>query len=181
MSVKKEKIPSVKCRICGREFYTTSWLLRHGWGRHCSKRCRDAGQKTGRLVDCSYCSQKVYRTPTDFRKKSKTKTYFCNKSCQCAWKNKHLLPRKNKRKFTTFRKSWRSWCNSSIRLCGSLGEGAHPSGLPTFFLKFFKFKKKKITSNFLKDHQRRYYTSYIGRKIIPRWRLLNFLMLPMPA
>lgn len=147
MSIKKEKIPNVKCRICGREFYATSWLLRHGWGRHCSKRCRDAGQKNGHFVDCSYCGQKVYRTFTDFRKESKTKTYFCNKSCQCAWKNKHLFLGKNKRKIITLKKSWRPWCSSSIGVCGTPGAGANPVGLPTFFL---KFKKKKINPQLLK-------------------------------
>lgn len=88
--------------------------------------------------------QKKYRSLASLRSKSKTNTYFCNRSCQCAWKNKH---RKKKIKTKLLKYLRRSWCNSSIRVCGTLGEGAHPSGLPIFFL---KFKKKKSNSQSLK-------------------------------
>jgi len=144
MREKKEKIPNTRCRICGREFYAKAWLLERGWGRHCSKRCRDEGQKTGKFVVCSYCGKKVYRSITELHRASKTGTYFCNLSCQCAWKNKQ---RKSKKRYKLLKNLWRSWCNSSIRVCGTLGEGAHPSGLP---LLFQRFKKKKFNPLFLK-------------------------------
>jgi len=135
---------NVKCRVCGKEFSIRPYFSREGWGKYCSKKCKDENQKTGQYVICAYCGEKVYRTLTDLRRESKTKTYFCNKSCQCAWKNKR---RKSKNKYRLLKNLWRSWCNSSIRVCGTLGEGAHPSGLPSFFQ---RFRKKKINPPLLK-------------------------------
>lgn len=75
--------------------------------------------------------------------KSKTGTYFCNKSCQCAWKNKQ---RKGKGKFKSLKNLWRSWCNGSTTRCGRVSEDSNSSGLPFLFLKFLKFRKKKANS-----------------------------------
>jgi len=136
--MEKRKGFNVKCGVCGKEFYVSPCFLREGWGKYCSKRCKDKSQKTGKFVICSYCGKEVYRAPANLRRKSKTNTYFCNKSCQCAWKNKQ---RRGKRRSKLLKRLWRPWCNSSIRVCGTLGEGAHPSGLPFFFL---RSKKRKI-------------------------------------
>ncbi len=139
--MRKERIPNIKCKICGKGFYTKPYLLRQGWGKYCSKECRNKSQRTGKFITCSYCGKKVYRTPADLRRGSKTKTYFCNKSCQCAWKNKQ---RKNKKKHRLLAHLWRSWCNSSTTGCGPVSTDANSVDLPTkFFFKFLKSEKKK--------------------------------------
>ena len=144
---------NVKCRVCGKEFYIRPYFSREGWGKYCSKKCKDESQKTGQYVICAYCGEKVYRTLADLRRESKTKTYFCNKSCQCAWKNKR---RKGKRKLKSLKQLWRSWCNSSIRVCGTLGEDANSSGLPIFFFsRFFKFGNRRKKPLFLKRPSKR--------------------------
>ena len=131
---------NVKCRVCGKEFYIRPYFSREGWGKYCSKKCKDESQKTGQYVICAYCGEKVYRTLANLRRESKTKTYFCNKSCQCAWKNKR---RKGKRIPQLLKKIWGSWCNSSIKVCGTLGTDANSADPPFSFLKFLKLKKKK--------------------------------------
>jgi len=144
---RKGEIPNTQCSICGKEFYIKPYFIRHGWGKYCSRKCQNESQKTGKLVICSYCGQKVYRAPKELNRLSKTKTYFCNKSCQCAWKNKQ---RKGKQAFNLIKKIWGSWCNSSIKVCGTFGTDANSVGPPFFFLKFLKFKKKKTKPIFLK-------------------------------
>lgn len=136
---------NVKCRVCGKEFYIRPYFSREDWGKYYSKKCKDESQKTGQYVICAYCGEKVYRTLADLRRESKTKTYFCNKSCQCAWKNKR---RKNKNRIGLLKNLWGSWCNSSIRVCGALGTDANSADPPFRFLKFLKRRKKKTTPLF---------------------------------
>lgn len=129
---------AVVCKICGKEFDVKPSHLKNGWGKYCSIRCKNEGQKIGKFVNCSYCGKKVYRSLSTLSRKSKTKIYFCNKSCHCAWKNKN---RSCKRKSKLLKDLWRSWCNSSIRICGILGTDANSVDLPTSFL--FSSKKNK--------------------------------------
>lgn len=139
--MKTEKIPNTRCEICGKEFYAIPSHLKRGWGKYCSKECKDKAQRKGKFVICSYCGKEIYRSLGSLQKESKTKTYFCNKSCQCAWKNKQ---RKTKKRPSLLKYLWRSWCNSSIRTCGVLGAGAHPVDLPKIFLKHKKKKSKSV-------------------------------------
>lgn len=44
------------------------------------------GSKTGKIVECHSCGKKVYKTQKALRV-SKSKTYFCTKSCQTKWRN----------------------------------------------------------------------------------------------
>jgi len=79
-------MPIVKCKICGNKFYAKpNWLLR-GHGKYCSKSCQYIGQKNGIFVKCFVCKKDVYRTPKGLRT-SKSKKYFCNKTCQTVWRN----------------------------------------------------------------------------------------------
>jgi len=146
--MKTEKTPNSKCRVCGKEFHAKPSHLKRGWGRHCSKECRDKGLRTGKFVACAYCGKKVYKILADLRRKSKTGRYFCNNSCHCAWKNKQRRKKKNLKSLSHL--LWRPWCNSSTRVCGTLGEDASSSGLPIFFLKFLGLKKKKTRPVFFK-------------------------------
>lgn len=127
----------ISCRVCGKEFEVKPCLLKYGWGKYCSQRCKNESQKKGKFVVCAYCGKQVYRPLANLRRQSKTKTYFCNKSCQCAWKNK-----RRKKKYKLLKKLWRPWCNSNTTRCGRVNEDAISSGLPSFF-SFLKSKRKK--------------------------------------
>ncbi len=77
----------VTCRVCSKRFKVKPWHLRQGWGKCCSRRCRDEAQKKGRFVNCSTCGKKVWKMPKDLEH-SKSGKFFCNKSCQTLWRNK---------------------------------------------------------------------------------------------
>lgn len=145
--MKKRNVPNTKCRICEREFYVKPYLLRQGWGKYCSRKCQNKSQKTGRFVICSYCGKKIYRSLNDLQRESRTGTYFCNKSCQCAWKNRQ---RRGQQRSKLFKHLRRPWCNSSTTGCGPVREDANSFGLPTFFLRFLGFRRKKIKPSLLK-------------------------------
>lgn len=83
-------MPIKKCKICGKKFYARPSYIKQGWGKYCSKRCQYEGYKTGRIVNCTTCGKKIYKSQKELRR-SKSKKYFCNKSCFAIWKNKHLL------------------------------------------------------------------------------------------
>ncbi|OIO46272.1 MAG: hypothetical protein AUJ31_02165 [Parcubacteria group bacterium CG1_02_39_15] len=153
MRGKIEKIPNTKCLICRKEFYVKPYFLKHGWGKYCSRECQNEGKKTGSVVICAYCGKKVYRTPRQLQRKSKTKTFFCDKSCQCAWKNKQ---RKGKERFKSLKNLWGSWCNSSIKVCGTFGADANSVDPPLFF---------KILSRFLKHGTKRINPLFIKRPL----------------
>ncbi len=132
-----KQIPNRKCRICGKEFYVKAYFVKHGWGQYCSRECQHKAYLKGKFVYCEICGKKVWRTPMEIVH-SKSGKFFCGKSCQCAWKNKQ---RKNKKRYKLL---WRPWCSSSTGVCGTPRADANSVGLPAFFLKLFKFKKKKI-------------------------------------
>ncbi len=136
-------MPYVECKTCHKKFYIKPSYQKLGWGKYCSKKCKDEGQKKGRFVSCSYCGKKIYRNFSKLHRESKTKTYFCNKSCQCAWKNKQ-----RKKKFGLLLKCLRRlWCKSSTTGRGPVREGANPSGLPSIItvivLKFSKSRDRR--------------------------------------
>lgn len=83
-------MPHVDCQICSRTFYARPGHLKVGWGKFCSRRCQFQGQKNGINVKCATCGELVYRTPKNF-KHSKSKAFFCDKSCFATWKNQHLI------------------------------------------------------------------------------------------
>jgi len=79
-------MPYNNCKICKNSFYAKqNWIVR-GWGKYCSKPCQYQAQLNGKIVNCTWCDKEVYRALKDL-KKSKSKNYFCNKSCFASWKN----------------------------------------------------------------------------------------------
>lgn len=80
-------MPTVSCKICGNEFYAKPSHLKRGWGKYCSKKCQYKALIRGKFVNCYQCGKKIWRTPKDSRK-SKSKNFFCSKSCQTIWRNK---------------------------------------------------------------------------------------------
>ena len=81
-------MPHLPCTICGEKFYAKPRHIKLGWGKYCSKPCQYKGQYNGKFVHCANCNKKVYRRKKDLRS-SKSKKYFCNKSCFAIWKNTH--------------------------------------------------------------------------------------------
>lgn len=79
-------MPIVKCNICRNEFYAKPSWLKNGWGKYCSQLCKRDGQKTGRVVSCFMCGKATYKSGKNL-KSSRSKKYFCNKSCQTIWRN----------------------------------------------------------------------------------------------
>jgi len=60
--------------------------LRRGWGKYCSINCKREGQKNGKWISCFICNKQIYRSQKQL-KHSKSKKYFCSKSCQALWRN----------------------------------------------------------------------------------------------
>jgi len=79
-------MPMVKCKICSREFYGKPYFLKIGQAKYCSQKCMRIGSKTGKVVKCYSCGKEVYKTKKALRV-SKSKNYFCTKSCQTKWRN----------------------------------------------------------------------------------------------
>ncbi len=79
-------MPIVKCKICKNGFYAKPFWLLHGWGKYCSNQCKRIGQRTGKMVDCFLCGRATYKAGKTLLR-SKSKKYFCGKSCQTVWRN----------------------------------------------------------------------------------------------
>lgn len=79
-------MPIVKCKICIKEFYGKPYFLKIGQAKYCSQECMRIGSKTGQIINCHSCNKEVYKTKKALRV-SKSKTYFCTKSCQTKWRN----------------------------------------------------------------------------------------------
>lgn len=86
----------VKCAICKDTFYSKPYFVRKGWGKYCSRRCHHKGMQCREKYSCSTCGKEIWRTSGQ-AKNSKSRKYFCSKSCQTQWRNKffsgsrHLL------------------------------------------------------------------------------------------
>jgi len=83
-------MPYVNCQICAGKFYAKPRHLKRGWGKYCSQKCQYIGMQKGIYVKCKTCSKEVRKTPNDF-KRSKSGNFFCDKSCQTIWRNKHYI------------------------------------------------------------------------------------------
>lgn len=79
----------VKCNICKKVFYVKPSHQKLGYGKYCSIACRGAAQKRGKTVECNICQKEIWKMPRDI-KRSKSKLYFCGKSCQTKWRNKYF-------------------------------------------------------------------------------------------
>jgi hypothetical protein len=77
---------SRRCKSCNSKFSVKSWYVKAGWGKYCSQKCKNEGQRNGKVVTCFICGKSVYRAKRRLQK-SKSKKYFCGKSCQTVWRN----------------------------------------------------------------------------------------------
>lgn len=78
-----------KCLLCGKKFNTKPSHVEMGYGKYCSAACHHSGMKTGKFVKCYTCGEEVYKTVKALRI-SKSKKWFCSKSCQTTWRNKEF-------------------------------------------------------------------------------------------
>lgn len=82
-------MPIVKCKFCNSQFYAKPNWIKQGWGKYCSRKCHYEGKRRGKFVSCFICKKEIYRIPKALRA-SKSKKYFCNKTCQTLWRNKEF-------------------------------------------------------------------------------------------
>lgn len=75
-----------KCKRCGKEFLIKKSHFLLGFGIYCSSKCQHEASRTGRWFKCYGCEKDVYRSPK-YINASKSKKYFCGKSCQTKWRN----------------------------------------------------------------------------------------------
>ena len=87
-------MPIVACMICSKEFYAKPYFLKRGHAKYCSQECMRIGSRTGRIVKCHSCDKDTYKTQKALRV-SKSKTYFCTKSCQTKWRNSVFIGEKH--------------------------------------------------------------------------------------
>lgn len=80
----------VVCKQCGKGFAVKPSHFKMGHGKYCSMKCLWAGQRTGKYVACEICSKVVWKTQKAL-KNSKSKKFFCNKSCQTKWRNAEFV------------------------------------------------------------------------------------------
>ena len=83
------------CKICSKTFYPKIYHVKAGWGMFCSRKCHYLSMKTGKMVSCNECGEKVYKNVTKLTH-SKSGKFFCNKSCQTKWRNKYFSGNKHK-------------------------------------------------------------------------------------
>ncbi len=84
----------VSCKICSKEFYAKPSWINIGNGKYCSMECSQKSQIKGTHVKCEICKKEIWRTPSKIRR-SKSRKYFCNKSCQTLWRNSIVYVGKN--------------------------------------------------------------------------------------
>ncbi len=78
---------SVSCKNCQKQFLVKNFFIKIGAGKYCSSKCHHESKRTGTWLKCEGCKKDIYRTPK-YLEASKSKKYFCSKSCQTVWRNK---------------------------------------------------------------------------------------------
>ncbi len=107
--------------FCSKNFSTKpSWVAR-GYGKYCSMTCKIKAQKTGQIVNCAVCGKETYKTIKALRL-SKSKKYFCNKSCQAIWRNAEFVGEKHSN-YISGKSSYKSILtrNKFPKICGLCG------------------------------------------------------------
>lgn len=84
-----------KCKNCKEIFYTKLFFIEKGQGKFCSRACSYESMKNGSWISCFTCKKNVYKTAVQIAR-SKSKKYFCSKSCQTQWRNKEFSGEKHK-------------------------------------------------------------------------------------
>jgi hypothetical protein len=80
----------VFCKICGNKFYPRPSHVKKGWGIYCSRNCKNIGTRVRQKFFCSICNKELMKTTTQISH-SKSKKFFCSKSCQTKWRNTEYI------------------------------------------------------------------------------------------
>lgn len=83
-------MPNVNCKICSKEFYAKPFWLARGYGLYCSKECHYQGIRKGKNMPCDICGKETYKQLKQLQN-SKSKKFFCSKSCQTIWRNQEFI------------------------------------------------------------------------------------------
>ncbi len=114
----------VCCEKCGRQFYTKPNWIEKGWGKYCSRDCVFAKQRKGKVINCFICNKEAYKSPKELIR-SKSKKFFCSKSCQTTWRNKIVFIGENHANWKTGESAYRRILAANgktliCRLCDNL-------------------------------------------------------------
>ena len=88
-------MPLVICAQCSSEFHAKQSHLNMGYGKYCSSKCQYEGARHGKIVKCFICQKETYKPKAKLRH-SKSKKYFCGKSCQTKWRNTVFIGEKHR-------------------------------------------------------------------------------------
>ena len=97
---------ALECEHCGKVFYVEkkqiTFELKHNRGRlkYCSVECSDISHHKDRCVICENCGKEIRVKNTDYNR-SKTKHFFCSKSCAAKYNNAKRGPVSDKTKNKT--------------------------------------------------------------------------------
>jgi hypothetical protein len=83
-----------KCLNCVKSFYTKPNWVKKGGGKYCSLTCKYKSSKKGKSIPCFVCGKLTYHQNGRI-KLSKSKKYFCSKSCQTVWRNSYFVGEKH--------------------------------------------------------------------------------------
>ena len=116
-------MPQIKCKICSKEFYVKPNLIKKGWGKYCSRKCSHEGNKNGMTVKCFICNKEVYKSRKAING-SKSKNYFCGRSCQAVWRNSIAFVGKNHANWKDGRFTYRNIMlrSKTPKICKICGE-----------------------------------------------------------
>lgn len=101
---------TIICEHCGKE-----GKAERKTARYCSNECKNAGNKNGKYLPCSYCKRKVYRTPYYIKN---FKYRYCSDECQ----NKHkaiILKGENNPKYSRVTKEC-DGCGKKLKIYPSV-------------------------------------------------------------
>src|SRR3989338_4461978 len=88
-------MPEVNCKVCHKRFRTKDFYIKKGYGIYCSRSCYYGAVQNGQTVACAVCKTWIYRGLQKLAR-SKSKKYFCSKSCQTVWRNQQYVGTKHK-------------------------------------------------------------------------------------
>lgn len=89
-----DKLP-LQCKHCGKTFYSYKKTIKYAMNHnnhytceYCSKQCSCTMKKNRIITHCEHCGKEIEIRNTDYRK-SKSKHFFCSKSCAAYYNNTH--------------------------------------------------------------------------------------------
>jgi len=83
-------MPTVKCKVCSKEFYGKPYFIKIGHAKYCSAVCQYKARKNGKVVPCFTCGKETYKAVRRL-KISRSGKFFCSKSCQTVWRNQEFI------------------------------------------------------------------------------------------